>query len=64
MSTEPENETMPAKEPGSGEAATAKPKKDAKKEIMSWILTIVTAVAAAFLIRTFLLNPSVWMGTA
>lgn len=53
MSTEPNNETMPVQD----STKAAKPKKDTKKEIMSWILTIVTAIAAAFLIRTFLFEP-------
>lgn len=59
MSTEPENETMPVKEsePDSTAGTKVKPKKDAKKEMISWILTIVTAVVAAFLIRTFLFEP-------
>ena len=53
MSIEPNKETMPTKE-----SVTAdKPKKDAKKEVISWILTIVTAIVAAFLIRTFLFEP-------
>ena len=54
MSTEPHNETAV---PAQDNTKAAKPKKDTKKEIMSWILTIVTAVAAAFLIRTFLFEP-------
>lgn len=59
MSTEPEKEMSPVQESGTSQNANpkAKPKKDAKKEIISWILTIVTAVAAAFLIRTFLFEP-------
>ncbi len=59
MSTEPEKETTPANESDIASKAStkAKPKKDAKKEIISWILTIVTAVVAAFLIRTFLFEP-------
>lgn len=43
-------------------AATGKPGKEkkpvnVKKEILSWILTIAVAVAAALLIRTFLFEP-------
>ncbi len=59
MSTEPEKEAMPEEKPETDSQASiqAKPKKDAKKEIVSWILTIVTAVVAAFLIRTFLFEP-------
>ena len=59
MSTEPEKEAMPEEKPMTDSQAStkAKPKKDAKKEIVSWILTIDTAVAAAFLIRTFLFEP-------
>ncbi len=57
MSTEPEKETMPVNGPDAGDKTKTKPKKDAKKEMISWILTIVTAVAAAFLIRTFLFEP-------
>ncbi len=59
MSTEPEKEAMPEEKPETDSQASlkAKPKKDAKKEIISWILTIVTAVVAAFLIRTFLFEP-------
>jgi len=59
MSTEPENEAMPSKDSDtdSKASAKAKPKKDAKKEMISWILTIITAVVAAFLIRTFLFEP-------
>ena len=53
MSTEPAKETMPASQTDVKE----KPKKDAKKEIVSWILTIVTAVVAALLIRAFLFEP-------
>ncbi len=59
MSTEPEKETNPAAQadPESSASTDATPKKDVKKEIISWILTIVTAVVAAFLIRTFLFEP-------
>ncbi len=59
MSTEPEKDTMPANQTDDAHPtdAKSKPKKDPKKELISWILTIVTAVAAAFLIRTFLFEP-------
>ena len=59
MTTQPEKESMPAQEPASldTKAKTEKPGKNTKKEIMSWILTIVTAVVAAILIRTFLFEP-------
>ncbi len=59
MSTEPEKETMAQTESAAADASStkAKPKKSAKKEMLSWILTIVTAVVAAFLIRTFLFEP-------
>ncbi len=53
MSTEPDKDIQAE----GNQAAKAKPKKDAKKEMISWILTIVTAVAAALLIRTFLFEP-------
>jgi signal peptidase I len=59
MSTEPEKEALPEEKTETDNQAStnAKPKKDAKKEMISWILTIVTAVVAAFLIRTFLFEP-------
>ena len=43
--------------PAEQTAQTEKPKKDPKKEILSWIVTIAAAVAIALLIRTFLFEP-------
>ncbi len=59
MSTEPEKEALSAARTDANQETDtkSKPKKDPKKEMISWILTIVTAVVAAFLIRTFLFEP-------
>ncbi|NLI20203.1 MAG: signal peptidase I [Clostridiales bacterium] len=42
---------------GKPEPSQAKKKKDVKKEILSWILTLGSAVVIALLIRTFLFEP-------
>lgn len=49
--------TIVNEEPQTEPAAAEKPKKDPKKEILSWIVTIAAAVAIALLIRTFLFEP-------
>ena len=45
------------KKEGTPEPSQAKKKKDVKKEILSWILTLGSAVVIALLIRTFLFEP-------
>lgn len=54
-----EEEKVEAVQQPDEKTAEGKEKKpvDVKKEIMSWVLTIGVAVAAAFLIRTFLFEP-------
>lgn len=53
------NETVAVQEENLNDGQQPKEKKpvNVKKEIMSWILTIGVAVAAALLIRTFLFEP-------
>ncbi len=54
-STLDENAPSVANEPQT--AGNIKKKKDVKKEILSWILTLGSAVVLALLIRTFLFEP-------
>ncbi len=49
--------TVVSEEQQAQPTAAEKPKKDPKKEILSWIVTIAAAVAIALLIRTFLFEP-------
>ena len=48
----------PAEQPANTNTGkNGKPKKSAKREALEWVLTIVAALAIAFVIRTFLFEP-------
>ena len=48
----------PAEQPAhTNTGKNGKPKKSAKREALEWVLTIVAALAIAFVIRTFLFEP-------
>ena len=56
MNTEPEK-AAETEEISPGSASGKKEKKTVKKEVISWILTLLAAVAIALLIRAFLFEP-------
>ena len=58
MSTEPQTTAMPVEEADKKRRKKKKDEpKDPKKEALSWILTLVSAVVLALLIRNFLFEP-------
>lgn len=52
-----ENSQVPIQAPETEQPKQEKPKKNMKKEILSWVLTLGSAVVIALLIRTFLFEP-------